>query len=47
VGISNALRGIEFKNAATGPIRFDKNGNRTTPVFMIQLIKGHPVILNH
>jgi branched-chain amino acid transport system substrate-binding protein len=47
VGISDALRGIEFNNAATGPIRFDKNGNRTTPVFMIQLIKGHPVILNH
>ncbi len=46
-GISDGLRGIEFKNAATGPIRFDKNGNRTTPVFMIQLIKGHPVILNH
>ena len=45
-GISDTLRGIDFKNAATGPIRFDKNGNRTTPVFMIQLIKGHPVILN-
>lgn len=46
-GIRDVLKDIEFKDAATGPVYFDKNGNRTSPVFMIQLIKGHPVILNH
>ena len=45
-GIRDALKEIEYNDAATGPIRFDKNGNRTTPVFMIQMIKGHPVIFN-
>jgi branched-chain amino acid transport system substrate-binding protein len=45
-GIRDALRKIEFNDAASGPIRFDNNGNRTTPVFMIQMIKGHPVIFN-
>jgi branched-chain amino acid transport system substrate-binding protein len=46
LGISNALREIDYLDAATGPIRFDSKGNRISPVFMIRLIKGHPVILN-
>ncbi len=44
--IRDALKEINFSDAATGPIRFDKNGNRVAPVFMIRMIKGHPVILN-
>ena len=44
--IRAALKEIEYKDAATGPIRFDENGNRVAPVFMIRMIKGHPVILH-
>lgn len=46
LGISNVLSEIDYQDAATGPIRFDSKGNRISPVFMIRLIKGHPVILN-
>jgi len=46
LGISNILREIDYIDAATGPIRFDDKGNRISAVFMIRLIKGHPVILN-
>ena len=44
--IRDALIDINYSNAATGPIRFDDKGNRIAPVFLIRLIKGHPVILN-
>ena len=46
IAIRDALKVIEYNDAATGPIRFDKNGNRTSSVFMIQMIKGHPVFFN-
>ncbi len=45
-GIRDALKGIDYKDAATGPIRFDDSGNRISPVFFIRLVKGHPVLLN-
>jgi len=44
--IRDVLADIEYSNGATGPIQFDDHGNRTSPVFMIQMIKGHPVILH-
>lgn len=44
--IRDALKDIDYKKGATGPIHFDSKGNRTSPVFLIRLIKGHPVILN-
>jgi len=44
-GIRDALKDIDFKDAATGTISFDENGNRISPVFFIRLIKGHPVLL--
>jgi branched-chain amino acid transport system substrate-binding protein len=44
--IRDVLKEINYTNATTGPIRFDQNGNRPPPVFLIRLIKGHPVILN-
>lgn len=43
--IRDTLAGMEYGGGVTGPIRFDENGNRTTPVFFIQIIKSHPVIL--
>ena len=45
LAIRDALKDIDYKNAATGPIRFDDSGNRISPVFFIRLIKGHPVLL--
>jgi len=44
--IREVLKEIKYTEAATGPIQFDENGNRISPVFMIRMIKGHPVILN-
>jgi branched-chain amino acid transport system substrate-binding protein len=44
--IGDALKEIDYSNAATGRIQFDIHGNRISPVFLIRLIKGHPVILN-
>lgn len=44
--IRDVLKDMEYLTGATGPIRFDGNGNRVDPVFLIRLIKGHPVILN-
>lgn len=46
LGIKDALKSIDYKEAATGPIRFDDSGNRISPVFFIRLVKGHPVLLN-
>jgi len=44
--IQEVIKEINYSDAATGPIQFDESGNRTSPVFLIRLIKGHPVILN-
>jgi branched-chain amino acid transport system substrate-binding protein len=44
--IRDVLKEIKYTEAATGQIQFDENGNRKSPVFMIRMIKGHPVILN-
>jgi branched-chain amino acid transport system substrate-binding protein len=43
--IRDVLKEINYAAGATGPIQFDGNGNRTSPVFMIRMIKGHPVLL--
>lgn len=45
--LQETLAAIKFNEAATGPIRFDEHGNRISPVFLVQIIKGHPVILNN
>jgi branched-chain amino acid transport system substrate-binding protein len=44
--IRDVLREIQYGSGATGPIAFDKSGNRISSVFLIQMIKGHPVILH-
>jgi branched-chain amino acid transport system substrate-binding protein len=44
--IRDTLKAINYTQGATGPIQFDQNGNRTSPAFLIKIIKGHPVILN-
>ena len=44
--LRDVLKVMEYKDPVTGPICFDKNGNRASAVYMIQMIKGHPVILN-
>ncbi len=45
--IRDSLKEMRFAGGATGSIQFDKYGNRQSPVFMVRIIKGHPVILNH
>jgi branched-chain amino acid transport system substrate-binding protein len=44
--IREELTQIKFTPGITGPIEFDEHGNRIAPVFMIRMIKGHPVILH-
>jgi len=44
--IRDVLEGIKYAGGATGSIEFDEYGNRISPVFMISMMKGHPVILH-
>lgn len=44
--IRDVISKIRYTQGATGPIEFDKHGNRISPVFMVRMIKGHPVILH-
>ncbi|MBS0000901.1 MAG: ABC transporter substrate-binding protein [Cyclobacteriaceae bacterium] len=44
--IRDVLKDIKFESGATGMIEFDPSGNRISPVFLIKMIKGHPVILH-
>ncbi len=44
--IRDALKEMKYQDGVTGPIEFDEYGNRISPVFMVRMIKGHPVILH-
>lgn len=44
--IRDVLTQIKFTEGATGIIEFDEHGNRISPVFLVRMIKGHPVILH-
>ncbi len=44
--IRDVLAQMKFTEGATGPIEFDEHGNRFSPVFLVRMIKGHPVILH-
>jgi ABC-type branched-subunit amino acid transport system substrate-binding protein len=44
--IRDFLRNVRYGRGVTGMIEFDEYGNRISPVFMVRMIKGHPVILN-
>lgn len=44
--IREVISKTSYAQGATGPIQFDEHGNRISPVFMVRMIKGHPVILH-
>lgn len=44
--VREVISGTIYAQGATGPIQFDEHGNRISPVFMVRMIKGHPVILH-
>jgi branched-chain amino acid transport system substrate-binding protein len=44
--IREVLERMNYISGVTGTIKFDQYGNRTSPVFLIRMIKGHPVILH-
>ena len=44
-GIKGYLSTNQFNGGATGSVQFDNHGNRISGPFLVQIIKGHPVIL--
>lgn len=44
--IRDVLKEMKYAEGTTGPIQFDDYGNRIPSVFLVRIIKGHPVILN-
>lgn len=46
IKIRDILKEMKYLYGVTGPIEFDEHGNRISPVFMVRMIKGHPVILH-
>jgi branched-chain amino acid transport system substrate-binding protein len=44
--IRDVLTQMKFTEGATGIIEFDEHGNRISSVFLVRMIKGHPVILH-